>query len=89
MIAAVGKAKKNRGAEKKINKEVKKDDAILMEEGESGMIGDPQQTREVRDLSIVSKERKVVNYQDMEYETETNRIEGDKSRQSMEIEGGR
>lgn len=51
-------------------------------------IGDPQEVREVDVTDTADRERNVENYQEMDYETETNVQEKEKDRYSIGIEKG-
>lgn len=74
VVAAMGKSRKHRSTNKKVERDARADDVIALNKNESGKNGDPPQGKEAVTGSVdsVEKNMKIASYQDMEYETEIN-----------------
>lgn len=68
----MGKSRKQKNMNKKVERDTRTNDVIVLNKGESGKNGDPLQGKDVTiDLiDSVDKNRKLVSYQDMDFETE-------------------
>lgn len=90
VVAVMGKSKKNRTADRKINRERTKDDATVETQGESGKLGDLRIEREMRELKKIYREENIDKEKSIKCETGINEREKDKQIVNVEnqVEGG-
>lgn len=76
-VLTMGKSRKHRKLETKMEREARQDDAIVINKSESEKNGDPRPEKEIDRVSVekTGQDRKLIDYQDMGYETESDSIE--------------